>query len=318
ETRELLEMHETETGQLFAAEVKEKISYITGNQPGLVNGFAFQLVRRHPGKAEIEYDDYLQVEKWYIKIAIDKNISNIINKARRHRKFVERLLFNENPVEFTINDDRVKFLTAYGVIKNDEKGFITFNVPLYKKALFDAFYPFANGEADRFFRTLDFKTLFYEQGKLDFTGLIDNYKAYVKRRGFKYFREKDEKTGEYKNLKEAALGYSFETYIQSFIVEVEGKSYLEPHTGLGRCDLIVNLRGFEYVVEFKIYRSPASFEKGKGQLAYYARSIGVPEGIYLVFVPNTVKMPDIKEDAEDIDGVTIRTFIVYYDEDKDF
>jgi hypothetical protein len=318
ETHKLLHMHEEETGQWFDNQVKEKIAAITGNQPGLVNGFAYRLVEQNPAKPVIGYEDYLKVEHWYIKIAVDKNIANIINKAKQYRKFVERLLFDEKPLKFSINDERVKFLAAYGVIKDDAEGFINFNVPLYKKAMFDAFYPYANGEEERFFSTVDFKTLFYKEGKINFKVLIDNYKAYIKRRGFKYFREKDEKTGEYKSLKEAALAYSFETYIQSFLLEVGGKSYLEPHTGLGRSDLIININGHEYVIEFKIYRSPARFEKGKVQLAYYAESIAVPEGIYLVFVPNTVKMAGIKEGIEEMGKTLIKTFIVYYDEEKDF
>jgi len=40
ETLELFAQHEQETGQLFEAKVKAKISEITANQPGLVNGFA--------------------------------------------------------------------------------------------------------------------------------------------------------------------------------------------------------------------------------------------------------------------------------------
>ncbi len=40
EVLELLAQHETETGQIFDEKVKQKISQITANQPGLVNGFA--------------------------------------------------------------------------------------------------------------------------------------------------------------------------------------------------------------------------------------------------------------------------------------
>ena len=82
--------------------------------------------------------------------------------------------------------------------------------------------------------------------------------------------------------------------------------------------MVVNLQGHEYVIEFKIYRNPAQFEKGKTQLAYYTKSIGIPEGIYLVFVPDTVKLPTIKEDIAVVEKITIKTFIIYYDEEKDF
>jgi hypothetical protein len=46
--------------------------------------------------------------------------------------------------------------------------------------------------------------------------------------------------------------------------------------------------------------------------------MGLKEGVYLVFVPNTVKLSNIKEQVEIISGITIRTYIVQYDEDKDF
>jgi hypothetical protein len=143
---------------------------------------------------------------------------------------------------------------------------------------------------------------------------VENYKEAPPSAFFNYlFREIREHWGI-----EAALAYSFETYFQAFLQEVEGKSYLEPHTGLGRCDLLLNIEGKESVIEFKIYQSPSKFGKGKEQLAYYAKSMGLKEGVYLVFVPNTVKLSNIKEHVETISGITIRTYIVQYDENKDF
>jgi len=200
---------------------------------------------------------------------------------------------------------------------------VEFWVPMYRKALYDAFYPYANGESGRFIRHIDLRTLLCEdkEGKgrrLDFSLIMEHYKDYVKRRSFKYFREKDEKTGQYKNIKEAALAYSFETYIQTLVQVFEGKSYLEPHSGLGRCDLIINIENREYVIEFKIFRDIFKFEKGKEQLAYYAKSMGLQEGVYLVFVPNIVSLPDIREQEETVAGIFIRTYIVLYDEEKDF
>jgi hypothetical protein len=314
----LIHMHEDETGQYFDKAATEKISEITANQPGLVNGFAYQLVKRHPNKENINYDDYLEVEDWFLTEAIDKNISNIINKAREHRHFVERLLFTEEKQKFKINDDKIKFLHSHGLIRKDHEGYVEFWVPAYKKAVFDAFYPYSNGEKYRFFRNIDFKSFFFDEGGMNFNEVISHYKKYVKRRSFKYFREKDPETGQYKSIKEAALGYSFETYIQTLVEILEGKSYLEPHTGLGRCDLIINIQKNIYVVEFKIFRDITRFSKGKEQLAYYCNSEGILKGIYLVFVPNTITLPEIKESTEKIQGVEIKSYIVLYDEEKDF
>ena len=94
ETFELLGQHETETGQLFDQTVKEKIIEITANQPGLVNGFAQKLVADYPNKKVIKNSDYLVVEDWYINKSIDKNVSNIVNKAKKHRSFVEKTTFH--------------------------------------------------------------------------------------------------------------------------------------------------------------------------------------------------------------------------------
>ena len=323
ETFTLLHMHEEETGQIFHRQVKEKICAVTANQPGLVNAFAYQLVERNPQKEIIDYDDYLKVEDWFLTEAIDKNIANIIEKAKEHRTFVETLLFTEDKQPYKINDEKIKFLHSHGLIKKDKDGYVEFWVPMYKKALYDVFYPYANGESGQFVRHIDLRTLLCEDDKgkgrrLNFPLIMDHYKDYVKRRSFKYFREKDEANGQYKNIKEAALAYSFETYIQTLVQVFEGKSYLEPHSGLGRCDLIINIENREYVIEFKIFRDIFKFEKGKEQLAYYAKTLGLKEALYLVFVPNTVKLPGIREQEETVAGILISTYIVLYDEDKDF
>ncbi len=317
ETSALLQMHEEETGQCFAPEVKEKISAVTANQPGLVNGFAYQLVKRNPAKELIDYNDYLVVEDWYLTEAIDKNISNIVNKARQHRTFVERLLFTDEKLKFKINDEKIKFLYAHGLIRKDRDGFVEFWVPLYKKAVYDAFYPFSNGEFKEQLREINLGRYFMENGKLNFDKLVEGYRTYVKRRGFRCFREKDEK-GQWKQIKEAALVYSFESFIQALLQVVEGKSYQEPHTGSGQSDLIVNIDGRETVIEFKIYRDPNRFEKGKHQVAAYAKSISVDECVYLVFAAGIYRELGLKDEVGMIDGVTVRSYVIFYDESKDF
>lgn len=319
ETWELLGQHEAEAGQLFAPPVKDKICHITANQPGLVNGFAFQLVKRNPTKPVITLEDYLVVEDWYLTKSIDKNISNILNKAKQYRPFVERLLYTEDKVVFRMNDEATKFLHTNGLLTWDEEDNITFWVPLYKKALYDAFYPFTNGERRHIAESLDYWNYLLPDGQLNMPKVLDNYKAYVKRRSFKYFREKDENSN-FISIKEAALMYSFETYIAAFLEVTGGKSYLEPHTGVGRADLIIHLNGFEYVIEAKIFRHKKQYEDGKKQLARYCKSLSLQEGWYLVFVPNRLDLQalGVDEQPAEYEGVAIRTCLVLYDEQKDF
>ena len=318
ETRELLGQHETETGQLFDDKVKAKISEITANQPGLVNGFAKKLVDDNPDKKVIDYNDYLKVENWYLKIAIDKNVANIVNKARPYRSFVEKLLFTETKVPFDIGREAIKILHINGLITYDEDSNVKFWVPLYRKRLYSEFYPYMNGETTSIQRNMWIEEFFFSDKTLNIPKLIKGYKEYVERRGFKYFREKDE-NGKYLSIKEAALLYSFETYIQAFLQLAKGKSYLEAHTGLGRSDLIINLQEEEYCIEAKVYHNATWFRDGKPQLAYYCKKMGLQLGHYLVFIPNTVNLPaDIKEGSELVNDIMLHIHLIFYDEEKDF
>jgi hypothetical protein len=317
EVYELISQHQEETGQRFDEKVKEKIFKITAGHPGLVNGFAYKLVEQCEGNSVITYDDYLEVEDWYNKVAIDKNVANIINMANKFRHFVERILFKEEGIEFDIERESIKLLHINGIIKRDKKGYVEFRVPLYKKKLFRAFYPHqtCDIEKEKFF----IKGLLRYINKdktINFDKLIGNFKDYVKERGFGHFRQQDEITGLYQLIKEAALVYAFESYIQTFIQSIEGKSYLEPYTGAGKSDLIVNVNDYEYVIEVKIYRDEIRFENGKKQLANYCNSIKIKEGIYLVFAPKEIDT--IVEKVENIKNVQIRTYIIGYDEEKDF
>ncbi len=317
ETLELIGQHERETGQLFDPSVKTKISEITANQPGLVNAFARQLVENHPKKDLITYPDYLKVESWFLTEAIDKNISNIVNKAKTHRKFIDRLLFTQTKIPFQIHRDVIKELYVNGIINRDEDGFVAFRVPLYQKCLYSAFYPYMNGEGDRIRGYADVDTFLLPDGQIDMDKIIKNYKEYAQRKGFRFFREKNP-DGTYVSLKEAALMYSFDTYINALMILVGGKTYLEPSVALGRSDRVINVKGFEYVVETKVYSDTVQFAEGKTQLAYYIKKLNLTTGIYLVFVRSTITNPKIVESIEIIEGIEIKTHIVRYDLKTDF
>ncbi len=319
ETRELIGQHESESGQIFHPDVIRKISEITANQPGLVNGFARRLTAQNPVKKEIDYNDYLKTEDWYLTEAIDKNISNVINKAGKHRKFVEGLLFQETDVPFKIGQPAIKDLHTAGLIRKGSDGNVKFWVPLYKKRLYDELFPYSNGESDRIKSTLPiYDILKDENGEFYLDKLIDSFREYIARRSFRPFREKDE-NGNYKSIPEAVMVYSFETYIQSFLQMIRAKSYREAQASLGNSDLIINVLGREYLIETKIYRYDRQFQEGKKQLAYYCKSLGLSEGVYLVFVPNVILYPErLTEGTEIINGITIKVFLIRYDEEKDF
>jgi hypothetical protein len=317
EVFELLEQHETETGQLFAPEVKAKIFAITVGQPGLVNGFAARLLETNNDKPLIDYLDYSIVEDWYLYKALDKNVANVINKAKKYQKFLEGLLFLERKTKFDIDKEDVRFFFTNGLIKDDEAGNIVFWVPLYKKRLQKYFYPIMNGESQTIQANIWLDNYLAADGKLNMDKIIREYQSYAQKRGFRYFIENDP-DGNPKGLREAALMYSFETYIQSFLEVFKGKSYLEPHVALGRSDLIINILNNEWIIEAKIFHNITQFTDGKTQLAYYIKSLGLTKGIYLIFLNSEVTNPMVLEGEDTIEGVELTTYIVRYDLEIDF
>ena len=226
-------------------------------------------------------------------------------------------MFTEDKIPFQIYKEHIKELSNNGVITYDANGFITFKVPLYRKCLYDAFYPYLNGEQGRIQKNIDISDYFLENGLLKMSIVIEKYKDYAKKRGFAYFLEKD-KDGKVLSIREAALMYSFETYINAFLGVVDGKSYIEAHVNLGRTDMIINIDGQEAVIESKVYQNITQFNKGKGQVAYYAERMGLETATYLVFVDSEVTHKDVLESVDTIKGITITTYLVRYDLKTDF
>ncbi len=317
ETMELFAQHETETGQLFDDRVKQKISKITANQPGLVNGFAHRLVDTNHNKKIINYDDYLEVEQWYLTRVIDKNVSNVIKVAKQHRAFVEKLLFKNNKIKFLIDNPKIEALHTNGLITWDNDNNIKFWVPIYKKRLFNVFYPYTNGEGERIAQHLFADDYLTKENKINFDKLIGDYKQHIKLRSFRPFREKDSE-GKFKSIPEAAMIYSFETYISIFINAIKGKIYREAQISLGNTDMIINVKGFEYFIETKKFYDYTNFTDGKDQIAYYCKNAGIEQGIYIVFIDNTVKNKRIKETSKNINNVKVKTYLIRYDEKKEF
>lgn len=190
-------------------------------------------------------------------------------------------------------------------------------MPLYRKCLHAAFYPYTNDEADRIGSTIHIDDYFSPTGSLYLEKVIESYKKYALRRKFKYFKEQD-KHGQYITLKEATLVYSFETYLNAFLSMTDGKTYLEAHTGIGRTDLIITVNNEDFVVEAKVYSDIVKFRKGKTQLAQYAKSLSLSWAVYLVFVESEVDHPQVVEAGEEIEGVLIKTHLVPYNLDLDF
>ncbi len=250
-------------------------------------------------------------------LKIDKNISNVIKAAKRHRKFVEKLLFTNKIIRFSIDNPAVEDLHANGLITWDNDYNIKFWAPIYQKRLYNVFFPYTNGENDNIAKNLFADEYLTDDNKINFDKLITDYKKHIKLRSFRPFREKDE-NGNFKSIPEAAMIYSFDTYISIFLNAIKGKSYREAQISLGNTDLIINVKGFEYFIETKKFYNYTNFIDGKEQIAYYCKKAEIQKGIYIVFIDNTVKSEKLKETTEIINDIEITTYLVVYDEMKEF
>ncbi len=302
EVEDLIGQYEQENGQPFQRKVIAKIYENTLGQPDLVNALCRELVEKYctDRSKPVDMAGFHVLMDYFLRVRIDKNISNIVAKAKQHKDFMLKVLFDEAKIPFTIDDERIKFLQVNGVIE-DAGGFIDVPIPLYKKRLINAFQPLINGESVQYSGPNEKFDEFYKADGLDIDKIIRNYIHYVQRRGFHAF--------DTENLKESAYHYSFDAYINFFVERLGGKTFMEVPTGRGRLDTIIVYQDKSYVIEIKGWVDAFSYQKGKRQLAEYAKSEGLADGYYVVF-SSRHKESDTLFEQEEIDGTKIHTYVV--------
>jgi len=303
ETNELIDQYVAESGQNFDVDVRKAIYHNTNGQPGLVCALCSHLVanvaldRNKPVCA----NDFYPTLQYFLTAKYDKNVINIVQKANEKKNFMIKLLFNEEPIPFTVDTPDISFLFANGVLSNIN-GIVDIAVPLYKKRLITAMRPIINGETSSYFTNVrdNFDSIKIKDG-LNIKALLEKYIDYIKRRGFKAF--------DTENLKESAWHYSLDGYINCVIEEFKGHTFIEVPSGRGRTDIIIVYGNNKYVIETKIYSTPQRFQDGKAQLAQYLKSEGLSEGFYVVFSKNHNEDDTLYED-EIVEGKRIYTFII--------
>ncbi|MDM8528719.1 AAA-like domain-containing protein [Anaerolineales bacterium HSG24] len=305
EVDDLIGQYVTETGHCFDETVIKTIYENTHGQPGLVCALCNHLVTKVvPDKNQpVTMGDFYPTLQFFLTKHITNNIINIVQKARQKRVFMLKLLFQPQPIPFSMYEPDIAWLHANGVV-DDVDGYVDVLVPLYKKVLITAFRPVINGEAEHYLTTArdvlgDYIT---EDGTgLNVNALLKAYRAYIRRRGFRAF--------DTENLKEGACHYSLDGYINFFIERLEGQTYIEVPSGRGRTDILIRYRQRTYIIEVKIFSDDSYFKKGKGQLAQYLKSEGLDEGYYVVF--SKIHTEDDKlYDENIIEGKRIYTHII--------
>jgi hypothetical protein len=301
ETADLLAQHTRETGQVFLPEVIQGIYDNTAGQPGLVNALARDLVeKRCPDMAEIGMEPFYQTLDAFMRVYVNKNISNVVNKARQYPEIMMQVLF-DGPINFTAYDDRLSFLRVNGVIV-DEAGQCAIPVPIYKKCLYQAFKPLLNGNGEmQYFRDpmISIRHYLLPNGRLDMVKVLNRYAEYIAERGNVIFSGGKAREGIYH--------YNLDAYLSSFVEFLGGRVFPEVPEGGGRVDLLVLQDQMRWIVEVKRFRGPDLLDRGKRQLSAYVNRSGLAEGYLVVF---SDVHPEGSRGEEMVDGVRVHWWIL--------
>lgn len=302
EVEGLIQQYTAETGQPFMSGVIKAIAENTAGQPGLVNGLCQHLVEQvaTDRSRPVNMTDFYQTLKYFLTQRFDKNIINVVRKARERYEFMLRVLFTDSPIPFTVNDPDIAYLYANGVI-GDQDGWVDVLVPLYAKCLITAFRPLVNGETRYYVAVHDQFSSYATPIGINLHAILEKYRDYVRRRGYKAF--------DTAQLREGAWHYSLDGFINFFIERLGGQTLIEVPSGRGRTDILILYHGQKYVIETKIFTDSYAFEKGKYQLAEYLKSEGLAEGFYVVF-SSVHTEADQLDWNEEINDKHIYTYII--------
>ena len=308
QVQELFGQYTDEVGQAFAPEVIEMLHRQTAGQPFLVNRLA-QLLTAELDIPKTETITVAHFAKAHTALLHEQNVNfhHLTTNVQRHPQF-ERILMriatSEKKVTFNAGSDVMNELVTYGVIAEDAEGKCQIVNPIYQRRVLQAFEPAINGLEEDYFPEdsgIRFSDYLTTDGHLAMEPLLDNFRDFIARIGFRILQEPD--------LPRESIGqHLLATYLDAFVRTTRGNMYLELPTGRGRMDLVVLHRDRKYVVEFKIWGSEREYQSGKKQLAAYLQLEAASEGYYVVF--DHRENPEPRTETETVDGSRIRSYVI--------
>lgn len=167
-----------------------------------------------------------------------------------------------------------------------------------------AFKPIVNGLEREYLpedNRAGFQDYLTPDGQIQMTVLLDNFRDFIARAGFKILQVPD-------TPQEYVGQLLLFAYLEQFVQIVGGTMYLEVQTGRGRMDLLIHHSHRKYIVETKIWGGDSRYQVGKAQLAAYAKLESAEEGYYVVFDHRNMREPRVE--TEILDGLTIRSYVI--------
>ncbi len=308
QVQELLGQYTNEVGQPFAPEVVKSLHTQTGGQPFLVNRIGQILTEElNIPKTETVKMTHFAESHTLLLDERNTNIEHLLTNIRRNRRF-ETILMHiasyEKGLTYNLNDDIINELATYGVIARSSDGMCEIVNPIYQHHILRAFKPVLNGLESQYLPEdtgEDFNHYLTPIGSIDMVSLLDNFRDFIRRVGFRILQVPD-------TPQEFIGQHLLYAYLDQFVRSVGGNMYIEVQTGRGRMDLLIIHNQQKFIVETKIWEGDTRFASGKEQLSVYADLEGTTEGYYVVF--DHRQNPEPRLETETVNGVHIRSYVI--------
>ncbi|MDD9972671.1 MAG: AAA-like domain-containing protein, partial [Candidatus Poribacteria bacterium] len=308
QVHELLGQYTDEVGQVFVPEVIASIHKQTAGQPFLVSRFA-QILTEELDIPKREPITMVHFSKAHAQLLHERNtnIEHLTTNIRKNPRFesvLMRIMARDEGVDFNMDDDIINELAMYGVIKRARDGMCEILNPIYLYRIIRTFKPTMNGLEHQYLpggTDEEFLNYVTPIGQIDMAPLLDNFRDFIARAGFKILQVPD-------TPQESVGRHLLLAYLDQFVKIIGGFMYIEVQTGRGRMDIIIIHNQKKYIVETKIWRGDSRYQAGKKQLASYLKSEGTIEGYYIVF--DHREKPEPRVETETIEGLTIRSYVI--------
>lgn len=292
----LLDQHTEETGQAFSPEVKAEIFRLSQGQPWLTNALANQLV------SEILKNDFTQsITLAHVQHAKDEliqrrdtHLDSLIDKLREERlkPLVQNIISGETP-PFEVLNDNLAYARDLGLIAPDPP--VRFANPIYQEII-----PIVMSFTFHEYLPADYvQPIWYiKNGKLDMDALLMAFQ--------KFYRRYSEAWLEKYDFREVGRQLLLMAFLQR-IMNSGGRIEREMAVGNGRCDLLVEYGGEQFVIELKLHRDEFTREDGLEQTARYLDKFGLEHG-YLIIFETRLNIPweqRIRREEESMNGKRI-------------
>jgi len=285
----MFQWYSQESGQAVEQAVIDRIFYETQGQPGLIGWLGELLTDTYNRHTDtITLADFEQAYTAAIRLLPNNNVLNIISKAKQEpfKGVVLDLFQTQTKIEFSFEEPNLNYLCLNGVIDYEQVGdnyFAKFPSPLIQKRLFNYFareiFPRLGQLYDPFADLQDTIT----STTLNLPRLLQRYESYLQQHATRLFKDAPRRADDFR-VYEAVYHFNLYMYLIRFLESYPAQVHPEFPTGNGKIDLLIRYAGQRYGMEVKRFANRREYEKALIQAADYARQLGLPSILLVMFI----------------------------------